>query len=105
MEDCITIQHELSCFSVTSEPELVKQRQGRISMSREESSTAQRPERCPICGSAMYRHGKQEMKVQDSNVSLMHTMKATADVSSRYRNQDSLLYSIALKLNQGQMTR
>ena len=65
MEESITIRHELSCFSVTAEPELVMTRTGKEIYVTRGISTAPRPERCPECGSAMHRHGKQEMRIQD----------------------------------------
>ena len=65
MEDSITIRHELSCFSVTSEPELTTTRTGKEIYVTMGISTVPGPKRCPRCGSAMHRHGKREMKLQD----------------------------------------
>ena len=65
MNDCITIRHELSCFSVTKEPELVTSKTGKEIYVTRGISTAPGPSGCPVCGSAMHRHGKREMKIQD----------------------------------------
>ena len=65
MEDSITIRHGLSCFSVTSEPELVTTKTGKEVYVTRGISTAPGPGSCPRCGNAMHRHGKMEMKVQD----------------------------------------
>ena len=65
MNDCITIRHELSCFSVTEEPKLVTSKTGKEIYVTRGISTATGPSVCPVCGSAMHRHGKHEMRLQD----------------------------------------
>ena len=65
MEESITIRHELSCFSVTEEPELVRSRTGKEIYVTRGISTAPGPLRCPVCGSAMHKHGKRKMTIQD----------------------------------------
>ena len=65
MEDSITIRHELSCFSVTSEPELRTTGTGKDAYITKGVSTAPAPERCPECGSAMHRHGRKVRRLRD----------------------------------------
>ena len=83
MEDSITIRHGLSCFSVTSEPELVTTKTGKEVYVTRGTSTAPGPGSCPRCGNAMHRHGKMEMKVQDIDLlGHLHIIIVTYD---RYR--------------------
>ena len=65
MRDSITVAHGLSCFSVTAEPEIRTTKSGKEVYVTRGISTSPRPGSCPVCGSVMHRHGRQEMKVQD----------------------------------------
>ena len=65
MKDSITIKHELPCFCVTKEPELVRTRTGKDICVTMGISTVPGPERCPVCGSPMHRHGKRSMRLHD----------------------------------------
>ena len=65
MRDSITIRHELSCFSVTSEPELHTTRTGKEIYITKGISTAPMVERCPKCGSIMHRHGVMMRRLRD----------------------------------------
>lgn len=65
MEESITIRHELSCFSVTTEPKLITTRTGKEIYVTKGISTVPGPERCHRCGSVMHRHGKRKMQLHD----------------------------------------
>ena len=65
MEDSITIRHELSCFSVTSEPEICTTGTGKDVYITKGVSTAPVSQRCPECGSVMHRHGRMVRRLRD----------------------------------------
>ena len=97
MNDCITIRHELSCFSVTKEPELVTSKTGKeIYVTRGISTAAPGPSGCPVCGSAMHRHGKREMKIQDIDL-LGHLATGIRNTSSSRSN--SLQWEVPINSN------
>ena len=83
MEDSITIRHELSCFSVTSEPELHRTKTGKEIYITRGISTAPAPERCPECGCAMHRHGVMRRRLRD--IDLLGHLSIIEVSYSRYR--------------------
>ena len=83
MEDSITIRHELSSFSVTEEPRLLTTKTGKEIYVTRGISTAPGPERCPLCGSVMHRHGRRSMRIHDIDLlGHLHIIMASYD---RYR--------------------